>query len=79
MRFIKVRSDFDISGIGLELAQVYTTYINFCKSKSEFRRFVKQGAVRVDNVPVTDEYARIANDDNGWMLIEHEINNSSRV
>ena len=70
-RFIKVEPDFDISGIGLELAQVYVD-VNFCKSKSEFRRFVKQGAVRIDDVSVTDEYARIANDGNGFMVIEHE-------
>lgn len=69
--FIKVKSDFDISGIGLELAQVYVK-AGFCKSKSEFRRFVQQGAVKVDDIPVKDVYARIAHDGECYMVIEHD-------
>ena len=70
MRFIKVIPEFDISGIGVELAEQYVK-AGFCESKSAFRRMVKQNAVRVADRLVTDPFARIAHDNTEWILVEH--------
>ena len=75
MRFITVVPDFDISGIGIELSQQYVR-VGFCKSKSEFRRLIEQGGIRVSDRVVKDPLARLAYEDNEWVLVQHEIHHT---
>ena len=75
MRFITVIPDFDLAGIGVELSHYYTK-VGLCKSKSEYRRMVAQGGIRVDNRVVKDPLARLAFEDDEWVLVQHEINHT---
>lgn len=70
MRFITVIPEFDISHIGVDLAEQIVK-ADFAKTKSEARRLIKQGGIRIDDRIVKDPFARLAADNNGWILIEH--------
>ena len=70
MRFITVIAEFDISNIGIDLAEQFVN-IGFVKTKSEARRFITQGAIKVSDRVVKDQFARLAHDGTEWVLIEH--------
>ena len=70
MRFITVIPEFDISHIGVDLSE-QCVRVGFAKTKSEARRLIKQGGIRIDDRVVKDPFARLAADDNDWILIEH--------
>ena len=70
MRFITVIPDFDLSSIGIDLAE-QCVKVGFAASKSEARRLIKQGGIRLADRVVNDPFARLAYDDEEWVLIEH--------
>lgn len=50
-----------MNDVGMELAAVYV-HCKLCKSKTEFRNFVKQGAVKVGDFKIVDPFARLVVD-----------------
>jgi tyrosyl-tRNA synthetase len=53
---------------GIELAELCVR-AKLCASKTEARRMIKQGSVRLDNEAVKDPYARIALTEDGTQYI----------
>lgn len=51
----------EVPAVGMELAEIYIK-AGLVKSKSEFRRFVEGGAVKVHDKKITDPKARLALD-----------------
>lgn len=48
----------DLSEVGIEVAELCVK-VGFCKSKSEARRAIEQGAIRLDDKKVLDPFARL--------------------
>lgn len=56
--------------VGIELAQAFLD-AGLIKSKTEFRNHVKNGAIKVQDMKVSDPFARIACDGKKVYLIEN--------
>jgi tyrosyl-tRNA synthetase len=56
--FMKFSEDFDLKDCGMDLAQLFVES-GLCKSKTEFRNGVKNGGIRVQDMKITDPFARI--------------------
>ena len=48
----------DLSEVGIEVAELCVR-VGFCKSKSEARRAIEQGAIRFNDKKVLDPFARL--------------------
>lgn len=44
--------------------------VGFCKTKSEARRHIEGGAIKLHNTKVTDPFAQLGIVDNKWVLVE---------
>lgn len=65
-----IDAEEDISGVGLDLAQVLVD-AKMVDSKTEARRQIKQGAVRLnDSLKVQDQFARLTYYDGCFVLLE---------
>jgi tyrosyl-tRNA synthetase len=69
VRFITVATEVDTIGIGIDLAE-QCVVVGFAKTKSEARRLITQGGIRLADRVVKDPFARLAHDHNEWILVE---------
>lgn len=70
MKHLIIDKSCDISQIGKDLADILVES-KLCESKSEARRKIKEGAIKLGDIKVSDIFARVAFD-NEWILIEKE-------
>lgn len=69
MKLMTAAKDLDISNIGMDIADVLV-HANFAKTKSEARRQVEQGAVKIEGITVTDKFARLIKKDLEFILLQ---------
>ena len=62
--------------IGMDVAELFVRS-GLVKSKSEARRQIKNGGIRVQDIKIDDPYARIAFHDNKLFIAEKNANNNS--
>ena len=61
--------DADFKSIGIEVVD-FLVQANWVKSKNEARRNIKQGAVKLNDVKVTDPFARCVLNGNTLFVVE---------
>jgi tyrosyl-tRNA synthetase len=67
------RDDVDISEIGIS-AMEWFIKAELCSSKSDFRRMVDQGAIKVNDTKITDPFARLVQDTaNNTLIIVEKV------
>jgi uncharacterized protein (DUF1786 family) len=59
----------DLALPGMDIADI-GVQVGFGKTKSEIRRHIKAGAIRICDIVVKDPFARLAIKDNKWVLVE---------
>lgn len=62
-------SDDDFKAIGIEVVD-FLVQANWVKSKNEARRNIKQGAVKLNDMKVTDPFARCVLNDGTLFVVE---------
>lgn len=60
----------DIKTIGKDLAEIIVQ-AKFAKSKTEARKFIKQGAIRINDDVVKDPFARLAEVEGKILLLQN--------
>jgi tyrosyl-tRNA synthetase len=59
----------DVTLIGMDIADLYVRS-DLCKTKSEARNFIKQGAVKINGHKIQDKFARIGILDDMYYVVE---------
>ena len=64
-------SEDDFKSIGMDIADMLVTTKQFT-SKNEARKFIKNGGVKLNDVAVTDPFARVCMNEGKFIVLEHE-------
>ena len=67
----KDTSNEDINSMGVDLAEVIVSS-NMAQTKSEARRHIKSGSIKINDKIVTDPFARLMLRDNAFLIIQKE-------
>lgn len=71
VKFMKIPTTIDFSKSGMDLAEVFVLS-GLTESKTKFRNFVKERAIRVHDTLVTDPFARICIFEESFVVMERE-------
>jgi len=75
IEFVKVDSSMpiaDFNAVGVDLAELIVNS-NLATTKTEARRHIRSGAIKLNDQVVNDPFARLALRENQVIVIEHEI------
>lgn len=75
IEFVKVDSSMpiaDFNAVGVDLAALIVDS-NLATTKTEARRHIRSGAIKLNDQVVNDPFARLALRENQVIVIEHEI------
>ena len=59
--------------IGIDIADIFTK-AGLTKSKSEARRHIISGSIKINNIKVRDQFARLVLNDNDEFVLVENIN-----
>jgi len=74
MKLKRLKATFDFSQIGEDIA-VICMKAGWVKTKSEARRVIASGGIRLEDIPITDPLARLVfdGDKDTFFLLEKEL------